>query len=113
MVGLLIFSTLLITADTWEKLAIIYAFIGLLTGASLYSSSCALMMDITNPNIAATEFSVLTSLYNVGEVLIGNATVGAMIAFFGFTGVFLYAGWFSAAALLVLYFIRSNKRVRR
>ena len=68
-------------------------------------------MDITNPKIAATEFSILTSFYNIGEILMGNAVVGIMIVIFGFTGVFLYAGWFSCVALLVLYFIRPKRLI--
>lgn len=108
VIGGIVTSPLLILANSWIILAIIYSMVGFIFGG-IYSSGCAIAMDITNPKIAATEFSILTSFYNFGEILMGNAIVGIMIAFFGFTGVFLYASWFSCVALLVLYFIRPKK----
>jgi len=107
MVGLLISSALLVTADTWEKLAIIYAFIGLLTGASVYSAMVALLMDITNPKIGGAQYSFLTSITNFGEIGIGMIS-GSLVVFLGYNRFFLYAALTVGLALLILYFVKET-----
>ena len=107
LVGLLISSVLLVTADTWEKLAIIYAFIGILTGASLYSSEGALLMDITNPKISGAQYSFLTSIANFGEIGIAMIS-GSLVVFLGYNRFFLYTALTVGASLLVLYFVQET-----
>ena len=104
----IVFSTSLIFANTWQILAILFGIIGLLHGC--YNSAImALFMDVTNPKIGATQFSILTSLANVGEIGIGNTFSGTMVSVLGFTRTFLYSAWFFGPALLVLYYIRFKK----
>ena len=104
----LIFSAALIFANTWQILAVIYGIIGFLNGGYL-SSSCALMMDISNPEICTTQYSILSSICNFGEF--GMETIsGSLIAILGFSRVFLYSAWFCGPSLLVLYFIRLKKK---
>jgi len=107
LVALLIFSTLLITADTWEKLAIIYAFIGFLTGASLYSSISALQMDITNPKIGGSQYSILASIANFGELGIAMIS-GSLVVFLGYNRFFLYTALTVGVSLLILYFVKET-----
>jgi len=108
-VGLsIVFSVSLIFANTWEVFGILFGIIGFLHGC--YNSAImALYMDITNPKIGATQFSILTSLANLGEIGVGNTLSGTFIHLLGFSRFFLYSGWVFGPALLVLYFIRSKK----
>jgi len=103
----LIVSAALIFANTWQILAVIYGAIGFLNGGYLTASS-ALMMDICNPKICTTQYSILASISNFGEF--GTESIsGSLIALLGFGRVFLYSAWFCGPSLLVLYFIRLKK----
>jgi MFS family permease len=103
----LIVSAALIFANTWQILAIIYGIIGFLNAGYL-SSSGALMMDISNPKICTTQYSILCSICNFGEY--GTEMIsGSLIAILGFSRVFLYSAWFCGPSLLILYFIRLKK----
>jgi MFS family permease len=99
-----IFSASLAIANTWQKVAIIYAIVGFLRGG-YYSAEGALLMDITNPRIGATQYSLLTSIANAGEIT-GGAVAGSLIVMLGYSSVFLFSGWLFGPALLILYFIR-------
>jgi len=105
--GASIVSATLIYANTWQILTIIYAAIGFLNGGILVSSS-ALMMDVCNPKIGTTQYSILVSFCNFAEYGMESIS-GSLIALLGFGRVFLYSAWFCGPALLVLYFIRLKK----
>ena len=92
--------------------AIIYGLVGLMIGG-YHAATCALIMDITNPKICATEYAALTSLFNVGEWA-GGTLGGTLVVAFGYGRAFLYSGWFFGPALLILYIIKikSNKKKR-
>ena len=98
----------LIFANTWQVLAVIYGFIGFLQGGYFYAAFSAMLMDITNPKIGATQYSILTSLANFGEIGAGTLS-GFLISMLGFTRVFLYSAWALGPALLILYFIQIKK----
>lgn len=102
------FSASLIFANTWQILAILYGMIGFLQGGS-FTAFSAMLMDITNPKIGATQFSILTSLANFGEMGSG-AMSGSFVAILGFSRVFLYSAWALGPALLLLYFIKLKKQ---
>jgi len=76
--GTLFFTALLIFVNTWLVLAMIYGIIGFFHGG-FYTAIGALMMDITNPKVGATQFSILTSLGNAGMTA-GESMSGTMIA---------------------------------
>ncbi len=105
------FSASLIFASTWQILAIILGLVGFLRGG-YYSSSMAICMDITNPKIGATQFSILTATFNVGEMS-GEMMSGSLVAMLGFSRVFLFSGWIFGPALLILYFIRFKKPLKK
>lgn len=105
------FTAALIFANTWLILAVIYGIIGFLRGG-YYVAEMAMCMDVTNPKVGATQFSILTSLGNVGE-LGGGMAGGTLIALLGFSRTFLYAAWIFGPALLILHFIKLKKRVRK
>jgi len=105
------FSASLISANNWQLLSVLYGIIGFLSGG-LLSVLMATCMDITNPKIGATQFSILMSLANAGE-LGGGATSGTLISLLGFSRVFLYSAWIFGPALIILYFIKFKKQTRR
>jgi len=109
LTGAMIFSTLLITANTWQILAIIYPILGFLQGGSTFSALMALFMDITNPKIGGSQFSILTSITNFGDYSIAIFS-GTLVLILGYHRFFLYAAWVVGPALLILYFIKETKR---
>jgi PAT family beta-lactamase induction signal transducer AmpG len=106
---LIIFSAMLIFATNWWILAIIYFMIGFLIGGSGYSAEAALFMDVTNPKIAATQYSFLASIHNFGDI-ISVMISGSLVLMLGYNRVFLYAAWIIGPALLILYFIKEKKQ---
>ncbi len=108
-IGSMVFSASLIFADTWQILAVLYGIIGFLFGG-LYASVGALAMDLTNPRLAGTQFSIYMALLNVGEVGIGNGMAGILLDNLGYERVFLYAGLFYGLAILILYYVRLKKK---
>jgi MFS family permease len=106
--GLLTSSCLLILADTWERIAIIYTVYGFFMGASLYSAASALLMDITNPKISGSQYSFLASISNLGGTGIGMIS-GTIVLILGYNRFFLYSAWIILSALLILYFIKEKK----
>jgi len=102
-------SASLIFAINWQLLTVIYGIIGFMNGG-LLSVLMATCMDITNQKIGATQYSVLMSLANAGE-LGGGATSGTLISIFGFGRVFLFSAWVFGPALLLLYFIKFKKQI--
>jgi MFS family permease len=100
----LIFASLLIFADTWLILAIIWGLIGFLHGGH-YSALGALSMDVTNPKLGASEYSLIMAAGNAGEMG-GTVFSGSLISSIGFSRTFLYSGWIYGPAIIVLYFIR-------
>jgi MFS family permease len=108
LTGAIIFSTLLITANTWQRLAIIYPIIGFLQGGSTFSALMALFMDISNPKIGASQFSILTSITNFGDYGIAIFS-GTLVLILGYSRFFLFAAWLIGPALLILHFVKEKK----
>jgi MFS family permease len=95
---------LLLAAQNWQMLAFFYGLFAFLHGG--YGTAIlAIFMDVTNPKVGASQFSILTSLMNFGESGIGAIT-GTLLAIVGFSGVFLYAAWAYGPALLVIHFVK-------
>jgi len=99
-----VFTVLLIFSRSWEYFTVIYCIIGFLQGG--YTSPvCAMFMDVTNPRIGATQYSVFISLFNLG-IFIAMTISGSLYDWLDISRVFLYAAWVFGPALVVLYFIR-------
>jgi PAT family beta-lactamase induction signal transducer AmpG len=107
--GVLISSVFLVTANNWQNLLIVYTLFGFFQGASIYSAMMALLMDITNPKIGATQLSILTSLSNFGEIGIGIFS-GIMVLALGYHRLFLYSAIFIGASFLILNFVEETKK---
>jgi len=100
----MIFAALLVFANDWLYLTILWAACGFFSGG-VTSILCAIFMDITNPEIGATEFSVLTSVSNVGWVF-GNWISGNLVNLFGFYLTFLIAAFTFLPSFLILKYVR-------
>ena len=61
-----IVSAAFIYANTWQILALIYGVVGFLSGG-IFAASSALIMDVCNPKIGTTQYSILVSIMNFGE----------------------------------------------
>ena len=107
LVGSIIISTLLITANNWMALAVIYPIIGFLQGGSTFAALMALFMDITNPKIGGTQYSILTSITNLGDYSMGILS-GSILLLLGYQRFFLIAAWVVGPALLVLYLVKEK-----
>ena len=103
------FSTLLIVVDTWQLMIIFYGILGVLNGG-LFTSVLAVCMDLTNPQLGATQFSILVSLLNTGE-LSGETISGMLISHLGFDKVFLYSAWTLGPTLLILFLLEFKKSI--
>ena len=108
LIGSLISNALLVFTYNWQLFLFIYVLIGFFFGG-YYAVSCALLMDITNPLIAASQFSILTALFNLGEMGIGHSIAGLMVDILGYYRVFLYSAIFYGISMLILNFFRSEK----
>ena len=110
LLGSLIFTAMLNFADSWQIFGLFYGLIGFFFGG-YYVVSCALIMDVTNPLVAASQFSILTALFNLGELGIGHGVAGAMVESLGYGRVFLYSAIFYGTAILILYFFRFKEEL--
>jgi len=105
--GSLLSSASLIFTNNWLNFIIVYSIIGFLQGG-FAAAALALLMDITNPKIGATQFSILTGIANFGYIFAGSIS-GSLYTMLGFSRVFLYSAWIFGPALLILHFIRFKK----
>jgi MFS family permease len=103
-----ILSASFIFANTWIILAVIYSIYGFLLGGAVTVNS-SMLMDITNPKVGASQFSIMTSIGNTG-MLTGEIISGKLISIFGFTGAFLYSAWILFPAIIVLNFVKTRNK---
>jgi MFS family permease len=110
IISIILTASLIIT-NSWQNFAILLFIVGFLQGG-YHAAFLAMIMDITNPKIGATQFSILTGLGNFGLIAAGSFS-GTLYAIFGFSRVFLYSAWIFGPPLLVLYFIRFKKIIKK
>jgi MFS family permease len=104
----IVFAASLAFVSSLEFVVIIYAIIGFLHGGHMAAFG-AISMDVTNPKIGATQYSILMGFGNAGEMS-GTAISGTLIALVGFARVFLFSAWIYGPALLILYFFRLKNK---
>ena len=98
------FTIFLIFCNSWEYFTLIYCIIGFLQGGYTIPV-CAMFMDVTNPRIGATQYSIFISLFNFG-IMISMTISGSLFEILGVSRFFLYSAWIFGPALLVLYLIK-------
>jgi len=69
----------------------------------------AMYMDITNPKIGATQYSLFNSLTVIGVVATGMFS-GVLIAILGYINVFIIVALAIIPPLVILYFIKFNNK---
>lgn len=102
----MIFIIALAFADNWLLFTLLYTVLVFFQSGYI-TVAVALLMDVTNPRVGATQYAILTSFANA-SLLVGNTISGAMVSLFGYHRVFLYAAILLGPPLLVLYFIRKK-----
>lgn len=100
---IMIFSSSLIFIKRWEQLFLYIPVAFSMSGIT--ATFLAMAMDITNPRVGATQFSIITSISNIGEWF-GSTISGTLVLMLGFSRVFLYSALIMGPALMILYFIR-------
>jgi MFS family permease len=76
--------------------------------SGMTAANWAMMMDIINPKIGATQHEIICSIGNFGDTVI-SAAAGALFILIGFNNIFLLASIFIIIALPILYKIQSDK----
>jgi MFS family permease len=100
----IIFTAMLIFSNNWQNFTFVFSVIGFLQGG-FFASFMAMCMDITNPRVGATQFSIFTGLGNFG--MLGLMMIsGTMFVLLGPFRLFLYTSLLFGPSLIVLYYIR-------
>ena len=102
----IIFESLVLGTE-WISFTIIYGLVGLMIGG-YHAALSSVIMDICNPKIGATQYSLISSISNIGEWT-GGTLGGTFISLIGYGRAFLYSGWFFGPALIVLYLMKIKK----
>ena len=97
----------LIYTNTWQIFAILYGVCGFFDGG-YGAAGNALTMDVCNPKIGTTQYSIMCSIANFGTYGTGSIS-GSLIVLLGFGRMFLLSSWICGPALLMLYFFRPKK----
>jgi len=100
----IIFTIFLIFSYNWWLLIIIYGIV-LLVDGGFTSAQGALFMDLTNPKVGATQFSLFSGFMGLGDVG-GRMIAGLLIVLVGFTNLFILSGLILIPPLILLSFIK-------
>ena len=71
----------------------------------------AMVMDIINPKISASEHEIICSIVNFGGIVIGSST-GTLIVLLGFNNLFLLSAIIIVIALVVFYKIKDVDKIK-
>jgi MFS family permease len=75
------------------------------------AANWAMIMDIINPKIGASEHEIICSTVNFGSIIIGSAT-GALIVLLGFNNLFLLSAIIIIVAMIILYNIKNVDKIK-
>jgi MFS family permease len=65
----------------------------------------AMVMDVINPRISASEHEIICSIVNFGSIIIGSAT-GTLFVLLGVNNLFILSGVITLIAILLLYTVK-------
>jgi len=74
------------------------------------AANWAMIMDIINPKISASEHEVICSIVNFGSIIIGSAT-GTLVVLFGFNNLFVLSGIIIIVSILILTRIKNIDKI--
>jgi DHA1 family purine base/nucleoside efflux pump-like MFS transporter len=75
------------------------------------AANWAMIMDIINPKISASEHEVICSIANMGTIIIGSAT-GALLVLIGFNNLFILSGLIIIVSILMLSRIKNIDKIK-
>ena len=75
------------------------------------AANWAMIMDIINPKIGATQHEIICSIVNFGSIIIGSAT-GTLLVLIGFNYLFLLSAIIIIIALIILYRIKNVDKIK-
>jgi len=75
------------------------------------SGNWAMVMDIINPKISASEHEIICSIVNFGGIIIGSAT-GSLFVLFGVNYLFILSALITLTALVILLTIKNVEKIR-
>ena len=76
--------------------------------SGMFSSNASLIMDMINPKIAASEFSLISSIGNIGNV-IPSAIAGSLVVLIGFQNIFLLSSMLVIPSIIILYKLKTQR----
>jgi MFS family permease len=110
LIALMIFSVIPIYLTDYYHIIIIFgAIIFLINGVA--TTNWAMIMDIINPKISASEHEIICSIVNFGSIIIGSAT-GTLYVLIGSSNLFILAGIITLIALIILYKIKGVEKIQ-
>jgi MFS family permease len=86
-------------------LLLIPYYISIFLQTSRGAAARAMYMDVTNPRIGATQYSVYNSLSTTG-VIVSGMFAGTLIALLGNVNIFIFTSLSIIPPLIILYFIK-------
>jgi MFS family permease len=109
LILIIIFSVSLILVSILDIYIIIFL-IGMLSFSwgGQTAAIWAMVMDIINPKIGASEHEIICSIVNFGDAMI-SAAAGTLIVLIGFNNLFLLSAVIVIPAILMLYKVKSDK----
>jgi MFS family permease len=75
------------------------------------AANWAMVMDIINPKISASQHEIICSIVNFGGIMIGSAT-GTLIVLLGFNNLFFLSAIITFIALGILYNIKNIDQIK-
>ena len=75
------------------------------------AANWALIMDIINPKISASEHEVICSIANMGTIIIGSAT-GALLVILGFNNLFILSSVIIILSIFMLNRIKNIDKIK-
>jgi putative MFS transporter len=110
LIILLIFSVIPIFTNDFIILMINFSLL-LFFANGVIAANWAMIMDIINPKISASEHEVICSIVNLGGLVIGSAT-GTLVVLIGFNNIFILSGIFIILALIIFNRIKNLDKIK-
>ena len=74
----------------------------------IFPSNASLIMDMINPKIAASEFSLISSIGYIGKVA-SNTIAGSLVVLIGFQNIFVLTSIIVIPSIIILYKLKIQK----
>jgi len=109
LIALLIASVIPLFVSNFYLIILAFS-IGLFFMNGVIAANWAMVMDIINPKISASQHEIICSVVNFGGIVIGSAT-GTLVVLFGFNSTFVLSALIIFIALLVFTMIKDIEKI--